>query len=265
MALDERTLQPLWEAHDCQHAILDIKYSPSGEMVAVATADRHIDVYSAAEAKYSKQARCIGHSALVLHIDWSKDSQLLQSACAARELLYWAAATGKQVTRSQRDTSWASWTSMLGFPVVGIWSGAGDASDVNAVDRDLGGDLLVTADDSGQVRLFNYPCVIESAPSRTYRGHSSHVACVRFSTSGRWVSSAGSLDRAVLQFRVEAPKPVHEPEPTPEPVWGPLDASGRLFGWTSKPLPVDAGIKRLASIHEVEEHDDDVILAHKTE
>jgi hypothetical protein len=40
--------------------------------------------------------------------------------------------------------------------------------------------LVVTADDHGLVKLFNCPVVVEDAPHRAYRGHSSHVMGVRF-------------------------------------------------------------------------------------
>lgn len=50
----------------------------------------------------------------------------------------------------------------------------------------------MTSDDSGLVKLFNYPCVVEDAPHRAYRGHSAHVMCVRFSCNDRRVISAGA-------------------------------------------------------------------------
>lgn len=40
-----------------------------------------------------------------------------------------------QITLNQRDTEFASWTSNLGFPVMGIWPPYSDGTDVNSVDR----------------------------------------------------------------------------------------------------------------------------------
>ena len=76
--------------------------------------------------------------------------------------------------------AWATWTCVLGFPVMGIWRlGQGtDGTDVNAVSRSYPsspgltnflegmGQVLVTGSDDGMVRLFNYPCVVEGAPCR---------------------------------------------------------------------------------------------------
>ncbi len=53
--------------------------------------------------------------------------------------------------------------------------------------------LVVTSDDEGRVKLFNYPCVVEDAPHRAYRGHSSHVMGVRFNADDSLVSPTCSL------------------------------------------------------------------------
>jgi hypothetical protein len=42
-----------------------------------------------------RAARCSGHSATVRTIDWSVDSSVLQSNCAAKEILYWNPRTGE--------------------------------------------------------------------------------------------------------------------------------------------------------------------------
>ena len=236
--LEEDTLKPRWETKDCQQGITDLKYSPDGAMLAVATADRHVGLYKVGTARYTKAARCVGHSSLVRHVDWSRSGGVLQSVCSAYETLFWNAATGKQVTATQRDTAWHTWTCTLGFPVMGIWPEDADGTDINAADRDAAGALLATADDCGTVKLFNYPCVVEDAPHRAYSGHSSHVTCVRFSGDGKWLASAGGSDRTVLQFRVAAVAPPAAPPPPPEPVWGTVD--GKSFGWTTHPSAISA-------------------------
>lgn len=46
---------------------------------------------------------------------------------------------------------------------------------------------------------------------------------------------AGGHDWAVFQFRVIELRPEDPPPPPPEKVWGPIDASGRNYGWTTSP------------------------------
>jgi hypothetical protein len=43
-----------------------------------------------------------------------------------------------------------------GWPVIGIWSGTMDGTDVNAVHRSPSGRLLATSDDFGKVNVFRY-------------------------------------------------------------------------------------------------------------
>ena len=103
-------------------------------------------------------------------------------------------------------------------------------TDVNAVDRSRARAHLVTADDFGGVNVFNYPVVVDEAPSRREAGHSSHVMNVRFSPTDAWVVSVGGKDRAVFQWRfARIADRAKRPEPA-DPPWarvGEVDAGRR--------------------------------------
>ena len=227
---EQTTVKPMFDAKDCTQAIDDIKYSPTSKYLAVASHDTCIDIYSVRRG-YQHMHRCNGHSATVSHLDWSADGSILQSNCNAHEILYWDPKTGKQIAANQRDQEWNSWTLTLGFGVMGIWPDYSDGSDINALHRNHGKDLVATADDFGLVKLFNYPCVCEDSPYRGYRGHSSHVMNVRWSPTDRWVTSVGGYDRCVFQFtfsRLEPPPP----PPVVKTVWSAIDDSGKYMGFT---------------------------------
>jgi WD40 repeat protein len=111
------------------------------------------------------------------------------------------------------DEMWNSWTLTLGWPVLGIWRGTMDGSDVNAVDRSCTQTLLATADDFGHVCLFRYPCVNTKMQYETYTGHSSHVTCVRWAAAynrsngkqtgvrDNYLISTGGEDKCVFQWK----------------------------------------------------------------
>ena len=126
--------------------------------------------------------RLRGHSSYVSHLDWSLDSRLLQSTCGAYELLFWDVAAGRQMLSSadtlEGDTAWASRTVPLGFGVMGVWPPSFKGTDINAVDcsEELG--LCLTADDNGNVALYNYPCIVADAPHKV-RGRSSIAVAAR--------------------------------------------------------------------------------------
>ena len=75
---------------------MELKYSPDGKLLVAGGRDGDISLHSVAKG-YKRVARCRGHSSYIRHVDWSVDGTVLQSCCGAYELLYWNAATGKQV------------------------------------------------------------------------------------------------------------------------------------------------------------------------
>ena len=200
-------------------AVDDIKFSPDGTKLAVASHDNFIDIHDATKG-YKFMHRCKGHTSFVTHVDWSADNTKLMSNCASYEILYWDATNGKQIRSShddvESDTKWDEWTCVLGFPVMGIWPDGSDGSDVNSIHRSHDGKLLAVGDDSGQVRLLNNPCVVEDAPSKDYFGHSSHVMNVRFLTGDTHVVSVGGCDEAIFQWKL-LPQDLPTGDPT-EPV-----------------------------------------------
>ncbi|GLC69071.1 hypothetical protein PLESTF_000783800 [Pleodorina starrii] len=238
MVFLESTLQPVHKTKDSREGITDLKYSPDCRHLAAATADTWIDIYNVSKS-YQRVSRCSGHSSTVRGIDWSTDGSVLQSDSADLELLVWNARTGKQIPIPSRDTSFSTHTLRLGFPVLGIWPDGSDGTDVNSVCRSARGDVVATADDSGLVKLFNCPVVLEDAPHRAYRGHSSHVMGVRFSCDDSLLVSVGGYDWAMFQFSVVELQPMDHGPNLPTKVWGALDPEGRSYGWTYTPYDVN--------------------------
>lgn len=75
------------------------------------------------------------------------------------------------------------------------------ANEFDSGDGVPGGGYLVTADDFSIVKLFNYPVVWDDAPYKAFRGHASHILCIRFNCNDRLVFSAGGHDRGIYQWR----------------------------------------------------------------
>ena len=199
---------------DAKEGFNDIKFSPNNEYIAGASTDNNIYIYSCqwdADRKtciLRQKAVLRGHSSFVTHIDWSIDSKLLQSTCAAYELLCWDIEKGKLYSGlNMHDIKWKTNTCILGFNVMGIWPPYSDGTDINAIDvhKDSNGKgIIVTATDSDKVQAFNYPCVVKNAPSVNANGHSSFVTNIKFINRVKEdnplrVVSIGGKDATVIQ------------------------------------------------------------------
>lgn len=186
-----------------------LTFSPNGQYLAVGSHDSLIHILET--KSYSCKAKCKGHHSFITAVDFSANSDVLQSVSGDYDLLFWKVQNGQQIKSPTevRDVTWASTTCTLGWAVQGIWPPEADGTDINSVGRNPSHlnlpALLVTGDDFRQVKLFTYPSCKERAQYRAYKGHSEHVMNVKFSADGRRVFSVGGLDKAVMQFDVIYP------------------------------------------------------------
>ncbi|XP_072031189.1 echinoderm microtubule-associated protein-like 6 isoform X3 [Amphiura filiformis] len=180
----------------------EMKYSPDGAYLAVGSNDNYVDIYAAAQ-RYKKVGQCSGSSSFITHLDWSEDSKYLHTNSGAAERLFYKMPNGKRVTASEeiKQIRWSTWTGVLGSEANGIWPKYADTNDVNAVDAYYGGEVMVTGDDFGLVKLFRFPSLKRGAKFRKYVGHSAHVTNVRFSHDKTRVISTGGGDHAIFMWR----------------------------------------------------------------
>jgi len=211
--------------------IVDLKYSPNGEVLAAAAQDSKIYLFGMTQGM-KRMGICKGHSAAITHIDFSNDGAVLQSNCLAKEILFWNVkdepeknfVPGKQISSafSLRDVEWQTWTSLLGWPVMGIWIDVPEkeAIEITSLDRSHDGMTIVLTGPStdtrpASVRLMRYPCVpidvdgdgkISVAEKRggcQYRqvyGHRHHPTAARFAHDDKRVVTTGGKDGCVMTW-----------------------------------------------------------------
>ncbi|MCQ2819417.1 MAG: EF-hand domain-containing protein, partial [archaeon] len=202
-----------------QQSIEEIKFSPCGNFLAVGGIDKdkdafsHIFIYDV-KKNFKLLKKMKGHTSRITHIDWSKDSEYVQSNSSSYELLYHSVDSGTQITKpsAMRDTEWNGWTCVLGWPVQGIWPECASGDDINSCDVDRTGNYMVTADDYSKVKLFRYPSPVEKAAFNQYNGHSSHVTCIKFTAKNKYVISTGGNDKAIFQFKFTIDKEAADEE-----------------------------------------------------
>mmetsp|Transcript_43623 Transcript_43623/g.70852 ORF Transcript_43623/g.70852 Transcript_43623/m.70852 type:complete len:523 (+) Transcript_43623:877-2445(+) len=218
-----------------------IQYSPLGDVIAAGCHDNSIYLVSCIGKKLGSLK---GHSSFITHLDFSADGRYLQTNCGTYEILFWDVSSREQITRSNevRDIRWSSYTCPVSWGSIGVFPPGYDGSDVNCMDvSKKKPTLCVIGDDFRYVQLMRYPCRDPKAQRYRYRGHSEHVAGVRFSYDDEHVVSVGGADLCSMVWRV-VPVPVPDPDPTAEPVPAPLPAPSPVPApapdSTADPVPV---------------------------
>jgi WD40 repeat protein len=200
--IDAKTMEDIIDFRDRIERITDIKFSPGGEFLAVASGENFVDIYSVFTSK--RVGVCKGGSSYVTHVDWEENGQLLQLNTGAREHLFFEMPRGRRCvinTKDQHNIRWATMTCVKGDGLEGIWPPGCDVTDVNAAARSFSGSLLATGDDFGYVKLFRFPVRERHALHKRYSGHSSHVTNVRWSHDDCYLASTGGGDTALMIWR----------------------------------------------------------------
>jgi WD40 repeat protein len=184
-----------------------VKFSPNNQFLAVGASDNSIILYRV--NGWQNQGMLGGHKSPVIKIDWSADSQYIHSNGYHLENLFFKVESrtllnnGIEITKS---TKWATWTCLFGWQTIGIWTPNSTGMDINATCRSQDGQLLVTGDDYGRLKIFKFPSFTKNANHFNIHGHASYISNVCFNTSGNKLFSLGQIDNTIMQWGVEQRK-----------------------------------------------------------
>ena len=199
--LNEADLTIVYEAKDAKAAVLDAKFAPNGDAIALSCADKQVYFYDTSE-DYEKLGQATRAKAPVTNFDYSDDSGWIRATCSDGELMFF---DGKGLFQSNlnavKDTPWATENCPYGWSIFGSWSKLADGNETRCSDRSESEAIVVTGDNQGLLKLFRYPCAGKAALSHTYKGHSARVARVRFANSDSHCISIGADDRCIFQWR----------------------------------------------------------------
>ncbi|CAK4077358.1 unnamed protein product [Aphanomyces euteiches] len=147
------------------------------------------------------------------HFDLSSSGEWLQVATTKGELIYYDTNSSVENTRlgALKDVQWATFTSIYGWAVQGVWPIKKNFYDVVALNRNRASTILVAGDQYGHVRLYKYPCLPATNLCHQYSGHCGRISHVEFSMDDQFVVTSGEEDRCLFQWRVE--NEANEPTP----------------------------------------------------
>jgi WD40 repeat protein len=179
-----KTWQVRGKPINCGAVILCIRYSPSGEYLAIATF-QNIQIWNPSERK--RIAKFNGHTAFNeaynISLAWTPDGKQLIS-CGNHEdptIRIWDSSTWKQVGEPWKGHTDTVWTIAL----------------------NPAGTLLASASIDSQVRLWR----LSDQQTIAIFKHTNLVYCVTFSTDGKHILSGG-LDRVISKWAVPLPEDI---------------------------------------------------------
>ncbi|XP_033874936.2 echinoderm microtubule-associated protein-like 6 isoform X2 [Acipenser ruthenus] len=189
---------------DRNAAIQDIRFSPDSRFLAVGSSESTVDFYDLTLGpSLNRIGYCTDIPSFVIQMDFSADSKYIEVSTGAYKRQVHEVPMGKIVTEQSliERITWATWTSILGDEVIGIWPRNADKADVNCACVSHAGLNIATGDDFGLVKLFDFPSTEKFAKHKRYFGHSAHVTNIRFSYDDKYVISTGGDDCSVFVWK----------------------------------------------------------------
>ncbi|XP_076879607.1 echinoderm microtubule-associated protein-like 6 isoform X2 [Brachyhypopomus gauderio] len=204
IALLVNSLTVWGKKRDRSVAIQDIRFSPDSRLLAVGSVEGAVDFYDLTlGSSLNRIGYCKDIPGFVIQLDFSADSKFIAVATGCYKRQVHEVPSGKTVAEhavTERIT-WATWTSVLGEEVLGVWPRNADRADVTCACVSHAGLNTVTGDDFGLVKLFDFPCSEKFAKHKRYFGHSAHVTNIRFSYDDKYVISVGGNDCSIFVWR----------------------------------------------------------------
>lgn len=219
--LQAATLDVMFEDRKAKYTISDMKYSPSGSMLAVASRDGKVYIHDAQSENGSLEQFCllsiielVVKESYVTHIDFNLDSSIIRFSTSTFDLLHYSISiyphsdtTSIPLATTVRDEKWYTTNVPYGWLTKGVWKAPSDHVDVCSIDvivtntSGRGGYIAVTYDD-GEVRLFNNPCQNIGNQSMLIKGNSSFSPNARFSLCGKYLIVLDACARSIIQYRL---------------------------------------------------------------
>ncbi|XP_064621338.1 echinoderm microtubule-associated protein-like 6 [Lineus longissimus] len=204
LLLNANNLKLISKKRDRNKSIADIRFSPNNKYLAVGSEDQCVDFYDISQGPpLNRVGYCKGIPSFVIMMDFSADSQFIRVSTGAYVNHVFQVPSGNPVTDAAKikKITWESWTSVLGSEVVGIWPRGAGQADVNCANLAHSCNAFVTGDDSGLVKLFQFPCPDKYAKHKTFVGHAAHVTNARFTFNDRYLITTGGDDCCVFVWR----------------------------------------------------------------
>mmetsp|Transcript_3501 Transcript_3501/g.10104 ORF Transcript_3501/g.10104 Transcript_3501/m.10104 type:complete len:1454 (+) Transcript_3501:856-5217(+) len=198
----DRSGQELHVELEGTRGITALRYRPDGRLLAAGSVSGRLVLLEAVDPggalAYRALRVLVAQSAPLIAIDFARDGASLQAADSTGRLVTWRLVNTSNggIESSFLDSAvaadipWLTWSSPVGWPVLGLNMPAASLS------RDPAGPAIAVGLESGDVLLAPLPW-LQFSSAASYSAHLGQ-ALVSFGSDGAAIASAGRCDRALI-------------------------------------------------------------------
>ncbi|KAJ6251520.1 echinoderm microtubule-associated protein-like elp-1 [Anaeramoeba flamelloides] len=182
-----------------------VKFSSDNKLFAAASNDTFIDLYQIEpNGKWKHLGTMGGHGSPIRSLDFSIYGDYLQSSGEDLNFLFHSTENCKRETSKSImvDQEMSTWTSALGWPVQGINQKGIESQFISTCSRSNDQSLITVSDGTGNIGLYNYPCLSSEHEGKFFSAHSNEIKALRFTYDDEWLISIGGKDASIFIWKV---------------------------------------------------------------
>ncbi|XP_065353055.1 echinoderm microtubule-associated protein-like CG42247 isoform X1 [Cloeon dipterum] len=203
LVINSENGNPISRFRVCGSSLNCVAFSPIGDIIAIGSQNGSVYLFRVSRDgfSYKKYNKIKGNYPLAC-MDWSVDSNYLQTVTTEFDLIYWDVKTmtcGKSPT-AMKDVKWFTQTCTLGYSMAGIWNNRfyPMRNTISTSHRSSNHDMLIVGDTDGHLRLFRYPCISPRAEYNEVKGQSNTLTTARFFSLDQSVVTVGGSDASLM-------------------------------------------------------------------
>jgi WD40 repeat protein len=202
--LDSESLESLSKERIAKHGIESIRFSPTGEIFAMASRDGigYIYDFDTLSLKQTLSTKRANHKCIFGFIDFSEDGSVIRFAPNYVELFYFDVESGEAITETSmtKDLFWDTYTCPNTWMTQGIARPASEEAPIIAVTLNQKRTLVAVSYADGAVRIYRYPCLTQTSGYVHVPGLATYSSQLGFSAEDKNLIVLDTLTRSVMQY-----------------------------------------------------------------
>ena len=211
IVLDSTTLAVIFEDRQSKKCITDIKYTYSGDKVAMASEDGAIYIHDV--PSYKLKVISQKQMSPILNVDFSEDGDYIQAQCN-QDLMFFSTKDGCKVqAETIGNVNWNTYTCPYGWSVKGLWyhfynNTTKNCCILTSIDSLMEKRLGAYVTSLGSIGLFSFPSPGETQRVEIEQNKLGLVSKVRLNCDVSFLISLEKSPNTIMQYRIRWPSSI---------------------------------------------------------